>query len=256
MRRRAKSRRTRHPHGKLISMVDPIGELDDAIYALRTGPECSPTTLSRRFEYFFPWYATFLRPWLPMDKASPMLDVPCGAGNLLYTLWKLGYTAVSGGDSESQQVRLAQQLGLPASTGDAFATVEALPPGSLARIFVLDFLEHLDLSQALHFARLSCRALSPGGYLICRMPSADGPFGSHDRYNDLTHRWAATSNAIMPFMQLAGFNPSGVQILQEAPVRYKFTNVVRRALFDITTKFLGIVLDVVGVGAPRVWTRS
>src|SRR5437870_3256201 len=98
-------------------MLDPIGNFDDAVYALRTGPECSLDELSRRFEYFFPWYAAFLRPWLPADKASRMLDVPCGAGNLLYTLSKLGYTAVSGVDSESRQVELARQLGLPASTG-------------------------------------------------------------------------------------------------------------------------------------------
>jgi SAM-dependent methyltransferase len=237
-------------------MVDPTGNFDDAIYALRTGPESSVEALAARFEYLVPWYATFLRPWLPADKSSPMLDVPCGAGNLLYTLCKLGYTAVSGIDSEPLQIELARRLGLPASTGDAFAAVEALPPGSVERIFSLDFLEHVERADALRFSRLAHRALAPGGYLICRMPSADGPFGSHDRYNDLTHRWAATSNSILPFLQLAGFDAANVRIVQEAPVRYKFTNVVRRALFDLTTTVAGFFLEVVGIGAPRVWTRS
>ena len=222
-------------------------ELDRDVYALRTAPQ---------FEYLFPWYAAFLKPWLPADKTSRMLDVPCGAGNLLYALWKLGYTNVSGVDSDPGQVEVARQLGLPAAAGDAFAIVEALPEGSVERIFSLDFLEHLDRPRALEFARLARRALAPGGYFLSRMPSADGPFGSSDRYNDLTHRWAATSNSIVPFLQLAGFDARAVQIVQEAPVRYKLTNVVRRALFDVTTKTLGAFLDVVGIGAPRVWTRS
>ena len=145
---------------------------------------------------------------------------------------------------------------MPAQAGDAFAVVEALAEASVARVFSLDFLEHLDRARALGFVRLVRRALAPGGYFLCRMPSADGPFGSHDRYNDLTHRWAATSSSIVPFIQLAGFDAHEIEIVQEAPVRYKLTNVLRRALFDVTTKVLGLFLDLAGIGAPRVWTRS
>src|SRR5436305_1742562 len=222
-------------------------ELDRDIYALRTAPQ---------FEHLFPWYAAFLKPWLPADKTSRMLDVPCGAGNLLYALRKLGYTNVTGVDADAGQVDVARQHGLPATVGDAFAAVETLPEGSVARIFALDFLEHVGRPRALEFARHARRALAPGGYFLCRMPSADGPFGSSDRYNDLTHRWAATSSSIVPFLQLAGFDAREIQIVQEAPVRYKLANVVRRALFDATTKVFGLFLDIVGIGAPRVWTRS
>jgi SAM-dependent methyltransferase len=229
---------------------------DEAIYALRTDAEHSVEAVSARFERFLPWYARFLRPWLPSDTRSRMLDVPCGAGNLLYALCKLGYTAVSGVDAESKQVELARRLGLPASIGDACAAVEQAGPGAVARIFSLDFLEHLEPVVALRFARLAHRALIRGGYFICRVPSADGPFGSHDLHNDLTHRWSATANAIIPFVQLAGFEPRMIHVFQEAPVPYSLTNVARRALFEVTTKVLGAALDVVGIGAPSVWTRS
>lgn len=231
-------------------------ELDRALYALRAEAQRSPEAAAALFEHLFPWYAHFLRPWLPLDKTGRMLDVPCGAGNLLYALCKLGYSGASGIDSDPGQVELARQLGLPASAGDAFAAVESLPEASVQRIFSLDFLEHVDRARALEFAGHVRRALAPGGYFLCRMPSADGPFGSSDRYNDLTHRWVATSISIVPFLQLAGFDGREIRVVQEAPVGYKFTNVVRRALFDATTKSLGWFLDVVGIGAPRVWTRS
>jgi SAM-dependent methyltransferase len=228
----------RCPHDKLAAVPDSAEDLDEVFAALRTGPNDSPETLTARFESFFPWYEKFLEPWLPTDKASRMLDVPCGTGNLLYALWKLGYTALSGSDSESRQVDLARRLGLPATADDAFAVVEALSQASVAPVFSLDFLEHLDRSRALDLARLVCHALSRGGYFLCRMPSADGPFGSSDRHNDLTLR-----------------RPR-IEIVQEAPVRYKWPNVLRRAWFDVTTKVLGLFLDLGGIGAPRVWTRS
>jgi SAM-dependent methyltransferase len=237
-------------------MIDPTHKLDEAVYALRADPAESLDAFSKKFDALFPWYSTFLRPWLPADRESPMLDVPCGAGNLLYTLRKLGYTAISGVDSDSGQVAIAQRLGLPAQVGDAFAAVTACAPGTLQRIFSLDFLEHLEPANAIEFLRHAFRALSSPGALICRMPSADGPFGSHDRYNDLTHRWAVTSNAIIPVMQLGGFRAGDVVIRQEAPVAYNLTNLVRRGLFQVTTRSLGAFLDLVGVGAPRVWTRS
>jgi SAM-dependent methyltransferase len=236
-------------------MLQPAN-IDDDVYRLRAEGDASLDVLRKSHEAAFPWYRTFLRPWLPKDLQSTILDVPCGAGNLLYTLRKLGYAAATGVDSEGGQVALAQRLGLPASQGDAFAAVRALGSNSVHRIFSLDFIEHLDRSRAVEFLRLAHDALVPGGFVVCRTPSADGPFGSHDRYNDLTHHWALTSTAAFPLMKLAGFEPEKVLIRQEAPVPYKFSNVVRRVMFHATTGMLGAFLDVVGIGAPAVWTRS
>jgi 2-polyprenyl-3-methyl-5-hydroxy-6-metoxy-1,4-benzoquinol methylase len=227
-----------------------------SLYALRVADTVSSDDMRRRHEATLPWYRLFLAPWLPADRRSRILDIPCGAGNLLYTLRDMGYISVTGVDAEPRQVRLAQELGLAAVEGDAFSTLEACPPASVERVFSLDFLEHVETKAAAEFVRLAYRALTPTGMLICRTPSADGPFAAHDIHNDLTHRWAMTSNAAYTLMRLAGFERDKVSVHQEGPVPYKLTNRVRKLLFRATTALLGRFLDAVGIGAPRIWTRS
>ena len=201
-----------------------------------------------------PWYEAFLAEWLPENRDSVILDVPCGHGNLLYCLTELGYRAVRGVDADEGQVRMAQSLRLPAEVGDAFDELESIPLGSVSRIFSVDFLEHVPKSKALEFCRLSFRALEPGGWLVCRTPAADGPFGAADRYNDVTHEWGMTSSAAFAFFKLAGF--SVITVRDEAPVPYKWVNRVRRVMYTITTKALSASLNLVGIGAPAIWTRS
>ena len=237
-------------------MVPTSDDFDAALYALRTEDGQSADALRQQHERNSFWYEGFLRPWLPADRTSRMIDVPCGTGNLLYALRRMGYKAVTGVDSDPHQVALAQQLGLPAILGDAFAALDACPADSVDRVFSLDFLEHLDPRRAVEFVRLAHSKLIPGGFLLCRTPSSDGPFGSHDRHNDLTHRWAMTANSAFTFMRIAGFKTASVSVRQEAPVPYKVTNLVRRALFRSSTVLLSLFLNAVGIGAPTIWTRS
>lgn len=92
--------------------------------------------------------------------------------------------------------------------------------------------------------------------LICRTPSADGPFGSHDRHNDLTHRWGLSAGAAGQLFQLAGFSAKQITVIGEAPVPYKTVNRLRLWFYRITTAALGAYLELCGIGAPRIWTRS
>jgi 2-polyprenyl-3-methyl-5-hydroxy-6-metoxy-1,4-benzoquinol methylase len=209
-----------------------------------------------RFNALCPWYATFLRDWLPANRLATIVDAPCGAGNLLFALQQLGYRNVRGIDGDTKQVGVAQGLGLAAERGDVFAVMRNLDPSSVDVLFSLDFIEHVEPQEAVTFGRLAKRALRDGGLLICRTPSADGPFGSHDRYNDVTHRWAMTANAARAFLELAGFAPTEVIVRQEAPVPYKWQNRLRLALFRGVTGIASLVLNASGIGAPQVWTRS
>jgi SAM-dependent methyltransferase len=227
--------------------------IDRAAYALRA---TDLETASRQFRALVPWYTHFLRPWLSPDKNLPLLDLPCGSGKLLFALHTMGYTNIRGADIDPAQVAVALELGLPVQQLDAFELLEHETPGSAAGIFSLDFLEHLTPENALRFVRLAHRTLSANGLFICRTPSADGPFGSHDRYNDLTHKWALTSGAARQLFVLGGFAPAGVAILQEAPVPYKWQNIVRLFLFKATTALWGAWLELCGIGAPGVWTKS
>lgn len=88
-----------------------------------------------------PWYAEFLKAWLPAAKDCRILDLPCGAGNILFALKELGYTNVRGVDLDPGQVQVARQLELPAEAADVFEAISQEGDGSVARIFSLDFLE-------------------------------------------------------------------------------------------------------------------
>ncbi len=244
------------PEAARAAAASPTSRFDADAYALRSGTEGGLAGLEERLAKAAPWYARFLRPWLPEDCSSPMLDVPCGAGNLLFALHRLGFTALHGVDGDEGQIALARQLGLPAEARDAFAAVEGAAPGSLARIFSLDFLEHIPKEEAVRFCRAARLALAPGGLLLCRTPSADGPFGSHDRYNDLTHQWALTSGSAVQLFSLAGFAPSSVTVRGEPPVPYNFVNALRLGLYRATTAAVGGWLHLCGIGRPDIWTRS
>jgi SAM-dependent methyltransferase len=227
--------------------------LDAQAYALRAA---DPATHRDALARSSPWYAEFLKEWLPFERDCRILDLPCGVGNLLFALQQQGYSNVLGVDMDPGQVQVARQLGLPAEEGDVFETLAREAAGTVARIFSLDFLEHMPREQAVEFCRACHRALKPGGKLICRTPSADGPFGSHDRYNDLTHRWGMTSGAAAQLFRLAGFSAEQLTVVGEAPVPYKLVNRFRLWLYRLTTAALGAYLELCGIGAPRIWTRS
>jgi SAM-dependent methyltransferase len=228
-------------------------EFPGRAYRLRSS---DPAGLRGRLEQTKPWYAAFLKRWLPADRSARMLDVPSGAGNLLFALQSLGYENVLGVDSDEGQVAFAKGLGLPAVAGDAFAALGAEAPGTVARVFSIDFLEHVPPPAALEFCEKAHRALEPGGVLVCRTPSADGPFGAHDRYNDLTHCWAMSANAASQLMQVAGFAQDKIQVIDEAPVPYKWQNRIRLQVFRLSTTVASRWLEFSGIGAPRIWTRS
>lgn len=168
----------------------------------------------------------------------------------------MGYSNLRGVDQDEGLVNLARSLNLPAFVGDALEELSKLEDSSVASIFALDFLEHLELVGAVNFCREARRVLSPGGRLICRAPNAEGPFGSHDRYNDLTHLRAFTSGSAVQLLQLGGFAVGDVEIRDEAPVAYKWQNLLRRGFYELATRSLALLLDVAGFGKPGVWTQS
>lgn len=209
--------------------------------------------LQRRFETLAPWYARRLRYHLPANREAKWLDAACGSGNFLYFLRRAGYQRVTGCDADPEQVRLARLLDLPAETGDALAML-ADQHRCWDAISALDFVEHLSRDDALRFLDLSRARLRPGGILILRTPCADGPFGSHDRYNDLTHQWAMTANLASAVMAMTGFER--VVILDERPQPTTLMNSARWLASYLATGLAAGACHAFGIAPPRVWSRS
>lgn len=209
--------------------------------------------LQRRFDELAPWYARRLRRHLPSDLNAAWLDVACGAGNFLYFLRHAGYRRVTGCDTDPEQVRLARLLDLSAEAGDGLVVLTDASRRWHA-ISALDFIEHLPRDDALRFLDL-CRArLVPGGLLILRTPCADGPFGAHDRHNDLTHEWAMTSNLAVAVMAMVGFER--VAILDERPQPTDALGTVRWLVSGVAMTAAAAACHAIGLAPPRVWSRS
>ena len=209
--------------------------------------------LEHRFAKLAPWYAQRLGRFLPRRTDAWCLDLPCGYGNFLYFLRGRGYANIVGYDQDPEQVRLAGLLGLPAQLGDAFEVLSD-ERRTWDCISIIDFLEHLGRDEALRLLRLCQGRLAEGGVLIVRTPSADGPFGAHDRYGDLTHQWAMTSTVLITVLHISGF--TDVRILDERPQPYNAINVLRLGAFYGARLVASGLCLALGLQPPALWSRS
>jgi len=210
--------------------------------------------LEERFSKLALWYGCFLEGNLPRASANAkLLDIPCGSGNLLYFLRRKGYQNLVGVDADPKQVDLALLLDLPAIEGDAF-TYLLNKISQHDCIFSLDFLEHLSHDQTVNFLELCFNSLKSGGRLIVRTSCADGLFGAHDRYNDLTHKWGMTSNVLKTLFEMVGY--TSVVILDERPQPYNFINRLRLMVYYPTILISSLWLILLGLNPPRIWSNS
>jgi 2-polyprenyl-3-methyl-5-hydroxy-6-metoxy-1,4-benzoquinol methylase len=210
-------------------------------------------SLRVHFEKLRKWYGFRLGKYLPHNLDARCLDVPCGYGNFLYFLKSKGYRNIKGYDLDENQIKLACLLDLPATKGDAF-DVMFTSNGQYDLISSLDFIEHLTKDEALKFIDACKDKLSEGGVLILRTPCADGPFGAHDAWNDLTHQWGLTSNVLQTLLEMCGF--VNVQLLDERPEPTSPLNAIRWLIFFPTRMLVSIFCLALGIHPPKIWTRS
>ena len=154
-----------------------------------------------------------LGPWLPADRATPILDVGCGEGTLLAFLRERGYTNLAGFDLSPENVAICHALGLDfVELGDALCLAERYLPGSFAVIFVMDVLEHLPKQRAAGFLEQARRCLQPGGAVIIQTPNMGSVFGVYHRYNDLSHEFCLTEKTARDLLMIAGFRNEDIEI--------------------------------------------
>lgn len=237
-------------------MNEPLSEdvVDREQYAFQSAliQQVDRATLIKEFERKARWYAYFLSRYLPTDKGAPVLDVPCGHGNILYFLRREGFVNVVGIDIDPGRVAIAKELGLRAQQCDALSYIS--DARGLALIVSLDFIEHIEKRDVPSLLSKYYQALRAGGVLVLRTPVTDSLVGPHDLFNDFTHRWAANSGVVEGLLRQAGF--SSVIFRDERPVPYKPSNWVRLALFKGASVLTNLWLIVLGFPPKRVWSAS
>lgn len=232
-----------------------VDNADNLIYAYQTKARgiLNAEELLERLEYLSDFYEAHLLWAMPKSRSARIMDIACGFGNILYFAKKQGYKNVEGCDADKKQVELARLLGLPAVEDEVFSYL-ASRSEPVDCIFIVDFLEHLRLPDCLRLLQETRDRLVVGGVLIVRVPSADGPFGAHDRYNDPTHKCAFTANSIRHILGLVGFG--GIQVKEERPVQAAILGRLRYCANRVILWSISQVLRFIGLGRPAVWSRS
>ena len=150
------------------------------------------------------WFAT--RTWaiekwlgaLPRTTGLDILDIGCGAGNMIHHLGRYG--RVKGIEVDARPVRMAQQRGYDVRQADATQEIP-FPDGSFDLVTALDVIEHVDQDQ--HILEQAFRVLRPGGHLLVTTPAFQWLWSDNDELN--AHKRRYTAGQLAQRMQAAGF---------------------------------------------------
>lgn len=154
-----------------------------------------------------------LSPWLPADKATPILDIACGEGALLAFLKEEGYADLSGFDLSPENVAICHRLGLSfVENANALEKLGKASPRTFGLILAIDLVEHLPKQQAAGFIESARGSLAPGGALVLQTPNAGSLYGCYNRYYDLSHEFAVTEKSAVDLLMLGGFSPEEIEV--------------------------------------------
>ncbi len=138
------------------------------------------------------WFAT--RTWaiekwlrqLPKNKKLEILDVGCGAGNMIHHLSRYG--RVHGIEIDARPVKIAQERGYDVQQADA---AQHIPFGdaTLDLVTALDVIEHVDDDIAVLCE--AHRVLKPGGHLLVTTPAFQWLWSHNDELNAHKRRYNA-----------------------------------------------------------------
>jgi SAM-dependent methyltransferase len=149
------------------------------------------------------WFAT--RTWSLLNlldanvsrRDGDILDIGCGAGNMIHHLSRYGH--VKGVEVDARPVAMAQARGYDVRQGDATRGIP-FPDASFDLVTALDVIEHVDEDEAiLHEA---CRVLRPKGTLAISTPAFQWLWSYNDVLNGHKHRY--TSHELRERVERAG----------------------------------------------------
>jgi SAM-dependent methyltransferase len=151
------------------------------------------------------FYQSILGPYLPAERATPILDVGCGMGFALLALKQLGFQDLTGIDTDPGQVASCQSKGLAVSRCADSVDFLRSNAGRYGLVLALDLLEHVPVAAQIDFTRAIATSLRPAGTLIATTPNANSAFASRCRYLDWTHQTQFSEVSLDFLLHNSGF---------------------------------------------------
>lgn len=153
-------------------------------------------------------YSRLLEPILRnVPRNARMLDIGCGVGLLVNALARAGYSNTSGIDTSPQQIRIAEERGLPCETVPCGYRADYARNNRDAFdfVFMMDVLEHVPVEDEQEMVSFVRTILRPGGYFVLSVPNANSTFAMRWRHIDWTHHNAFTEHSLEFVLLSAGF---------------------------------------------------
>lgn len=147
-----------------------------------------------------------IKPHLPADKNSRIVDLGCGLGHFLRFLQTFGYRNIIGVDASPECIDFCQKHKLPVVLNDLMIYLQHAAE-NIDVIVMNDVLEHQSKDHLRQLLELIHTRLKDYGKLIIKVPNMSNPvLGLDSRYLDITHEVGFTASSIKQTLRLAGFS--------------------------------------------------
>ena len=196
----------------------------------------------------------FWRGWLP-PLSSRILDLGCGAGNLLGFFKSVGYTDITGVDVSPEQVACARQICPNVIQSDVFHFLHREGIGRFDMITAFDVLEHLTRDEMIDLVKMIRGCLNPNGRLVIQLPNGDSPFIGSVFYSDATHETCLTAVSLRHILESCGLK--GCQFREYCPAPTGVISGLRYLLWRVIHLVIKAI-HYVETGRPStgVYTRT
>jgi 2-polyprenyl-3-methyl-5-hydroxy-6-metoxy-1,4-benzoquinol methylase len=188
------------------------------------------------------WIRRYVVRLLPPSLDAQILDVGCGAGEVVELLRATGYRHVRGVDVSSEQVARARERGIDGIELEDLRTHLRCNEATYDVIAALDVLEHFDPAEVLTVLDLVAAALRPGGMFLASVPNGSSPFMGRYRYGDFTHGTAFTDRSLGQLLRTVGIRE--MRFLPVNPVPHGALSSVRFAIWQVIAALLKFSLAV------------
>ncbi len=148
------------------------------------------------------WYGKVL----PKDKNATIYDYGCGHGDFLEYLSLKGYKNISGGDINSECVRIAsERVHFPIQLIVKTLGFKEINKDKYDCINIKDVIEHIDKEYLVEFLLDIKETLKPEGFIIVSCPQICGFTSLFTLYDDFTHKTIFTENSLRYVLNSAGY---------------------------------------------------
>lgn len=178
-----------------------------------------------------------LNGWLPESLQAKCVDIACGAGQTLFMLHRAGYANIVGVDISPEQVQTARRIWPQVVEGNVIGYLRQ-HPGEFDLVTGYDIIEHFRKDEMFELLDAIYAALRPSGRVILQTPNAESPWGTSQRYHDLTHELAFDPSSLKHALGLAGFG--NFEARECGPYVHGLRSLIRTALWKVIWSTLAL----------------